>query len=215
MNSHALHKLSYGLYVLTTEVKEIPFGCIVNTVFQITSTPPQIAVSCNNDNYTCRKIKESQKFGISVLAEDTLPNLIQTFGYQSGQDINKFSKHPYQKGAKLSLPLFSEVAVATFECKVVKAVEVDTHTIFIGEVVDCNINRKDADEMTYRYYHETRKGSAPKNAPTYIPEKNEEDNAMWKCSICGHIYNDKLPFEQLADDWKCPICGQNKSVFKQ
>lgn len=212
MDSLALHKLSYGLYILTTSVEAIPYGCIINTAFQITSKPAQIAISCNRDNFTHDKIMKSQKFAISVLPEDISPNIIATFGYKSGRDYDKFKEISYVIGEKLNLPIFTKEAVATFECKVVDKLEVGTHTIFIGSVEECNINREDADEMTYRYYREIRNGVAPKNSPTYIEPATGKDS--WRCSVCGYIYNREKPsFSELEEDWVCPICGAKKSLF--
>lgn len=215
MNNLALHKLSYGLYVLTTKVDETPFGCIINTAFQITSSPAQIAVSCNRDNFTHDKIEESGKFGISVLAEDSSQDIIGTFGYKSGRDINKFEDQKFTLGSKLVMPLFCEESVATFECKVVNKLEVGTHTIFIGEVIDCNIDRTEADEMTYRYFHDIRKGVAPKNAPTYIEESAENTNEKWECSLCKYVYDEDIPFGQLGEKWVCPVCGAEKVLFNK
>ncbi|MBR3913605.1 MAG: rubredoxin [Alphaproteobacteria bacterium] len=36
---------------------------------------------------------------------------------------------------------------------------------------------------------------------------------QWVCSVCGYIYEDNIPFENLLEDWTCPICGEGKSVF--
>lgn len=213
MNNLALHKLSYGLYVLTTEVDNVPFGCIINTAFQITSTPPQIAISCNRDNFTHDKLKQAGKFAISVLTEDSSQDIIGTFGYKSGRDIDKFIDNRSTPGKELSLPLFSKESVATFECRVVNTMVVGTHTIFIGEVVDCNIERADVNEMTYRYFHEIRKGVAPKNAPTYIKEENK--NESFECSLCKYVYDEDTPFEDLPDDWVCPVCGAAKVLFNK
>ncbi len=214
MDNLALHKISYGLYILSTSVDGEPYGCVINTAFQITSSPPRIAVSCNLDNFTHQKITEAKTFGISVLAEDTAPELLATFGYTSGRDMDKFAKHPsYKVGPALSVPLFSDEAVATFECRLVDLMEVGTHTIFVGEVIDSTITRPNADEMTYRYYHEIRKGAAPKNAPTFIAEK--ESSESWECSLCGYIYDEQPPFEELDDEWVCPICGARKELFNK
>lgn len=214
MNNLALHKLSYGLYVLTTEYDKTPFGCIINTAFQITSSPARIAVSCNKDNFTHDKISASGKFALSVLAEDSPQDIIGTFGYKSGKDINKFETHEYSKGSVLGLPLFCKEAVATFECKVVETLEVGTHTIFVGEVADCNIDRTDADEMTYRYFHDIRKGVAPKNAPTFIKEESS-GNEEWECSLCKYVYDEDVPFEELDGKWVCPVCGAEKALFNK
>ena len=39
----------------------------------------------------------------------------------------------------------------------------------------------------------------------------------YKCSICGHIYDEDkegVKFADLPEDWKCPICKQPKSKFE-
>lgn len=34
------------------------------------------------------------------------------------------------------------------------------------------------------------------------------------CRDCGYIYNDRTPFEKLADSYFCPVCGAPKRRFK-
>ena len=67
INCRALRKISYGLYVVSSGRKNKFNGQIANTVFQITSEPPIIAVSINKQNLTHQFIKESGKFSVSIL----------------------------------------------------------------------------------------------------------------------------------------------------
>ncbi len=61
MDKSTLYKLSYGLYAIGVQKG----ACIVNTVFQITSSPEVIALSMNKDNATHGLIKEpGALFGI-------------------------------------------------------------------------------------------------------------------------------------------------------
>ena len=62
MDTSALFKIGYGLYVLTANENEKDNGCIVNTVMQVTSNPCQIAVAVNKNNYTCEMIQRTKKF---------------------------------------------------------------------------------------------------------------------------------------------------------
>ena len=71
INCRALRKISYGLYVVSSGRKNKFNGQIANTVFQITSEPPIIAVSINKQNLTHQFIKESGKFSVSVLSKNT------------------------------------------------------------------------------------------------------------------------------------------------
>jgi flavin reductase (DIM6/NTAB) family NADH-FMN oxidoreductase RutF len=63
------------------------------------------------------------------------------------------------------LPVLPD-AMSYITCKVKDSVETSTHTIFLGEVTDCDVLQDDT-PMTYDYYHKVIKGKAPKNAPTY------------------------------------------------
>ena len=41
--------------------------------------------------------------------------------------------------------------------------------------------------------------------------------AKYRCTICGHIYDEdleKVKFEDLPNDWVCPLCGAPKSLFE-
>ncbi len=33
------------------------------------------------------------------------------------------------------------------------------------------------------------------------------------CSMCGYVYDEEMPFDNLPNDWVCPICGEAKSAF--
>ena len=53
-------------------------------------------------------------------------------------------------------------------CKVIDKMETETHTVFLGKVIDTGVFAQSAPAMTYEYYHKVIKGSSPKTAPTYV-----------------------------------------------
>lgn len=166
MNKNAFTKLSYGVYVISTWDNGRATGCTANSVMQITSEPATIAVSINHDNYTNGCIKETERFAISILSEESDPLIIGTFGFQSGRDCDKFKNINSENHG--FMPIVKD-SCAYITCKVVDKMETATHTIFLGEVEDADI--LDAKTpMTYAYYHNVIKGKSPKNAPTYIAE---------------------------------------------
>ena len=168
MNPKALYQISYGLFVIAARKGDKINGQIANTVFQITSKPPILAVSINKENYTHEFIKESQSLVVNVLDRDTGMVFIGRFGFKCGRDIDKFDgiKH---RLSQLGNPILEENSTAFLEVRVDKEIDVGTHTIFIGEVVDADII-SDGEPMTYAFYHLVKKGKAPKAAPTYIDE---------------------------------------------
>ena len=166
MNKNVFHKLSYGVYVVSTWDNGRPTGCTANSAMQITSTPATIAVSINHDNYTNKCINETGKFAISIMAEDSTTSIIGTFGFRSGKDNDKFAEVEYQ--VRDYLPVVSD-ACGYIVCDVIDRMETATHTVFLGEVKGAELFG-DREAMTYNYYHKVIKGKSPKNAPTYIAD---------------------------------------------
>jgi flavin reductase (DIM6/NTAB) family NADH-FMN oxidoreductase RutF/rubredoxin len=231
INFDFLFKITYGLYVVSTKSGDKMNGFISNTVFQVTAEPAQIAVVCSKNNYTAHLISESKILSISVLQKETSSETIRTFGYQSGKDVDKFAGVNYKIG-KTGVPILTKDTIAWIECTVEQTLDVGTHIIFITKIVDGEIIDNSQEPLTYAYYHDVKKGKAPKNSPTYInPELIEHTlhalpSEKYKCSVCGYIYdpdngdeaNDIHPgiaFDELPDNYVCPICGADKNFFNK
>lgn len=216
MDNRALFKLSYGVYVVTSWQDGKPMGCIANSSMQITADPATVAVSMNHNNATHAAILKTGKFAISVLAENTDPAVIGTFGYKSGRDIDKFETTAYS--VKSRLPVIND-SCAYIVCDVINSMDTETHTVFLGKVTDAQILNADRTPMTYAYYHSVIKGSSPKNAPTYNPDAEKEDKESkpvsklkkFKCDICGYVYEG----ESLPADYVCPLCGVGAEHFTE
>jgi flavin reductase (DIM6/NTAB) family NADH-FMN oxidoreductase RutF/rubredoxin len=225
MNLKALYELGYGLYIVSSIKGDRRNGQIANTVFQITSEPPTIAVSINKGNLTHEFIRESRVLAVSVLSQDAPLTFIGRFGFKSGRDMDKFDGINYKIG-DTGAPLVVDNALAYLEARVNKEVDVGTHTVFIGELVGAEVI-KEGEPMSYAYYHQVKRGTTPKTAPSYIEEKKEAAAKMtkYRCKVCGYIYDPELgdpdggikpgtPFEQIPDDWVCPVCGAAKTEFE-
>ena len=163
--------LSYGLYIVTSRDGDQMNGQIVNTVIQVTSDPPRVAVIINKKNLTHDFINRSKVFGVAVLDESTPIKFLGPFGFRSGRDINKFSEVQFKEGLT-GCPLVIEHAVSLLEAEVFDQIDLGTHTIFVGNAVNTEVLREGS-PLTYQYYREFLKGKSPPNAPTYTPSKQE------------------------------------------
>lgn len=227
LNPSTFNKIGYGVYVISSKQEGKFNAQIANTVFQVTSQPPTIAVSINKKNLTHEYIYQSQVFTVSILSRDTLLPFIGHFGFKSGREIDKFPGINYRIGATQA-PIVLDNALAYLEAKVLQKVDVGTHTIFIGEVVAADII-KEGEPLSYSYYHEIKRGTTPRTAPSYIePRKGEDKAAMakYRCTVCGYIYDPApgdpdggikpgTPFANLPDNWVCPVCGAGKDKFEK
>ncbi|MGC8660172.1 MAG: flavin reductase family protein [Desulfomonilaceae bacterium] len=159
--------VSYGLYLVSARAGDRINGQIVNTVIQVTSTPPCFAVIINRKNYTHELISIGKVFGVSVLKDSTPFPFIGLFGFRSGRDVNKFENVEYVEGVT-GCPLVSANTLGVMEVKLMQHLEVGTHTVFIGEVISSR-SITQGRPLTYEYYHLNLKGKTSQNAPTFNP----------------------------------------------
>jgi ferric-chelate reductase [NAD(P)H] len=169
LNRKAFENLSYGLYIVTSRNENRLNGQIVNTVIQVTSEPPRVAVIINKKNLTHEYILQSQLFGVSVLEEAAPLTFFGPFGFRSGRDYDKLAKVQFKEGAT-GCPLVTQYTLSVLEAKVIEKIDVGTHTVFIGDVVSSEV-LKEGTPLTYHYYRENLKGKPSQYSPTYIPTK--------------------------------------------
>lgn len=230
INFEAFWKVTYGLYIVSSGDVNTANGFVSNSVFQVTAEPPQVAACCNKNNFSSDLIQKTGAYTVSVLKQDAGTEIIGKFGYKSGRDINKFDRVDFIT-KETGIPIVTQDSIAYLECKVKQTIDVGTHLIFIGEVVEADV-LADLDPLTYAYYRNVKRGVAPKNAPTYIDKsklksaENKEESVKYRCAACGYIYDPAkgdpdsgiiagTKFEDIPDDWVCPVCGAEKQDFEK
>lgn len=209
MNENAVFKLSYGVFFLGTESNQIKNVCVVNTVAQVTQEPLKVCVTVLKQNYTCELISDSKKFSVGIMGVNTPLDTITHYGSVSGRDTDKLAGMPYSTD-KLGNPLVSDGCNATLCCRVCQMIDLDTHMMFIADIVDAEILSEDK-PMTYADYRDYRAG-IKKQGDAAPPEQGKE---VYQCSICHYVYDGDVPFDELPEDYICPICKQGKSAFKK
>jgi flavin reductase (DIM6/NTAB) family NADH-FMN oxidoreductase RutF len=172
MDIKTLYKVSYGMYIVCSKKGDKLNGQLANTVFQVTSEPPTIAISINKKNLTHDYIDESKVFTASILGISTPLPFIARFGFRSGRDFNKLEGVKYQLG-KTAAPVIIENTLGFIEARVTKQMDVSTHTVFIGEITEAEILDEKQECMTYGYYQQVKRGTTPSTAPTYIAPAKE------------------------------------------
>ncbi len=161
----ALWDLSYGVYIVTATDGQKHNGQIVTSAVQVTNTPPKIMICVNKDTLTHEYITKTMKFGMSVLEKEVPMLFIGPWGFKSGRNIDKFIGVNYKEG-KTGVRLVTDHALSTMEVSVSTTIDVGTHTIFVGEVVNSEV-LKEGTVLTYECYQKDKKGKAPKEAPTF------------------------------------------------
>ena len=199
MDTKALFKIGYGLYVLTAKDGEKDNGCIINTVMQVTSDPCQIAIAVNKMNYTNKMISETKKFNVSVLSENAKFDVFKHFGFQSGANVNKFENYEDAKRSPNGLYYITKDTNAYMSAYVKQEIDLNTHTMFIAQLVAAEV-LSDVPTVTYDFYQKNIK-----------PKPEETKKSGWRCKICGYIYEG----ENLPSDFICPWCKHGAVDFEK
>ena len=195
-NIKITRKITQGMYVLTTNGG----GCIVDALSQISSGDnPLIAVSVMNKNNTNLLLKSNNKFAISILSNDVNPNIIKTFGFNSSRDIDKFEDVDTRVIEDVKI---INDSIGYFICEIVDSIKNDTHTLFIGKIIEADV-LNDKEPMSYAYYQEHK--------DELLKITTNNGKTAWVCMMCGYVYYaDELPV-----DFKCPICNVSREYFKK
>lgn len=195
----ALFNIGYGLYVVTSNDGKKDNGLIVNTVTQVTNTPNRVAVAINKANYSHHVIKQTGIMNVNCLSVDAPFDVFQTFGFQSGRNVDKFA------GSGIT-PLRSDNGLAFLpryinsfmSLKVEQYLDFDTHGMFICSITEARVISP-AETMTYTYYQNYVK-----------PQPETQGKKGWVCKVCGFIYEG----EELPDDYICPLCKHGVADFE-
>ena len=193
----ALYKLGYGLYVVTSNDGKKDNGLIVNTVAQVADNPNKIAVTINKANYSHHIIKQTGVMNVNCLTVDAPFKVFETFGFQSGRNVDKFADCTPLRSDN-GLVFLPRYINAFMSLTVEQYVDLDTHGMFICSVTEARVI-SDAETMTYAYYHANVK-----------PKPQTEGKKGSVCKICGYVYEG----DPLPEDFICPLCKHGAQDFE-
>lgn len=116
-------------------------GMTASWISQLSMEPVIIGVGVDNKAVTHRLIAEGGSFSVNLWdSEDTKPFV--KFSKPAERDGNTLNGRPVTT-ATTGAPIFEE-AIAWLDCEVKQAINLGTHTLFLGELVDAAINDSDA-----------------------------------------------------------------------
>lgn len=198
MENKFLLNLTGGIYMVSARHGGAVSGCIADACIMISKEPAQVVFFCMNRNYTCEIIKAGGSFTVNILDETCDYATICHFGYQSGRNIEKFNDMKILPDCAGN-PYLLEKNCGYITCSVSDTVDLGTHTLFLGTVIESkrlNLNLP----MTYADYE--LKMKPQKKAKGLFWNKNQKSPFGWKCNLCGYEYRSP----KLLGRFECPIC---------
>lgn len=112
-------------------------GMTASWITQLSMEPVIIGVGIDNKAVTHRLITEGGSFTVNLWsAEDTRPFV--KFSKPAVREENTLNGRPVTT-ATTGAPVFEE-AIAWMDCEVRDTIDLGTHTLFLGELVDAGVN---------------------------------------------------------------------------
>jgi flavin reductase (DIM6/NTAB) family NADH-FMN oxidoreductase RutF len=139
--SDLLHKLTYGLYVLTSQARDDRGGMLVTWVTQASFEPPLIAVAVLNTAHTTGVMRKSGAFALNFMADEQRKEA-GAFGKKYAKVGDKFGDLPHRPGAATGSPLL-DGALGYLECRIKAWLPGGDHDIALAEIVGAGLNRDD------------------------------------------------------------------------
>lgn len=145
-----MNLINYGLFILTARDKRMDNGCIICTAFQVSENPLRIAISVQKKNKTHDMIFEIGDFNLSILTKKSRFETYKHWGMQTGHEADKMDGILFERSSN-GLIYVTEETNAFISCRVVEQINLESHTLFIGEVTEAEVFSKDP-PVTYAYY---------------------------------------------------------------
>lgn len=112
-------------------------GMTQSWMSQVAMEPVLIAISVDATAVTNRLIRDGGSFSVNLWDRDDTRVFVK-FSKPAEKDGDTLNGRPIREG-KTGVPIFTE-AVAFIECRVRQTIELGSHDLFIGELVDAGFH---------------------------------------------------------------------------
>jgi len=142
----AQHSIAHGVYVISTVFKERVNAMTAAWVARASFEPPLLTVAVGHARFTHSMITSSGVLAVNVLGSDNLETG-RHFGLKTGRRTDKFKDVPYD--VKVTGAPILRDCIAWMDCRVVDSVEAGDHTVFVAEILEAGVLRRQADTLIY------------------------------------------------------------------
>lgn len=142
---NAMSRVCVPVNVITTNGSAGRGGFTATAMCSVTDEPPTLLVCMNGKSTQCDTFLGNRRFCVNVLADDHQ----ELAGYFAGRQSDMSAR--YAAANWVNMPSGSQAlsdALVSFDCRIVQAMRVGTHHIFIGQVVGIR-SRTDGSALLY------------------------------------------------------------------
>ena len=133
-----------GVTIVTIKAGDEIHGLTVSAFASISPTPPLIMVAIDHKHYAHALLqREDAVFAVNILGADQ-EALSNRFAWT---DEDRFGAGRWERGAG-GAPVLAD-ALGWLECRIHSHLAAGTHTIYVGQVSGCAVNRPDQAPLVY------------------------------------------------------------------
>ena len=136
---NAMGRFTTGVTVITTKIDDEVHGMTANAFMSVSLNPKLITVSVDHKAQMHEKLRESERFAVSILSEEQ-QNISKHFAGQ--KQAEKGIDFDFIEG----VPVIPD-ALAAIVCKGYSSHPIGDHTLYVGEVID--IGLKEGEPLTF------------------------------------------------------------------
>ena len=137
----AMRNWPSGVSIVTTSVAGEMHGMTASAFTSVSVSPPMVLVVADKAGRTGRLIEQAASFCVNILAEDQV-ELSDRFSGRTGDPERRFSGL-ITFAAATGAPVLAS-SVAYIDCELDEAHDAGDHTIYLGRVVGCGVQREAA-----------------------------------------------------------------------
>ena len=135
LRRRVLWTMPSGLYIVGTRAGDRRNGMTCNWATQLGFDPKLLAVSIEKEAFTHQLLTEGRVFALNIVdREDRAIVRKFTKPVELDAEAKTLNGFPFHDG-KTGAPILDQ-ALAYLDCEVRQTVDVDGHTLFLGEIVD-------------------------------------------------------------------------------
>lgn len=129
---HIMRNVPAAVAIVTYGNGEMRFGLTATAICSVSASPPQILACINRKSSSHDVLVESGRFAVNFLGDEQT-DLAQSFSgaVPAGERFTRGNWRTLASGS----PALTD-AIAMFDCATVRTIQADTHTIFLGRVVE-------------------------------------------------------------------------------
>ncbi len=152
----ALGSWAAGVTVVTTRHAGLVYGITVSSFSSLSMDPTLVIVCLQNSNHLARLVQDSQKFAVSILADNQ--QAVSDYFSKSGRDpVPAFDPEIKTIDWHTGAPIISG-AIAHLDCELQEALSGGDHTIAVGRVLGA---ASDPEARPLLYFRRAYRSLAP------------------------------------------------------